>query len=155
MICHSPFALFSLPLYIPGRDKVYGHDRHTGDGTMTIKLRQVRWICPAGCVWFPDVEMDAPCVRCVALALAFGNFWREKSNFFFSVACKLLVKLFGFFCILKMDQKLKIYETETLRDRNCEDPSSDHLLLFWSGDLGEKKDSNFLSLSQSCKKKTH
>lgn len=54
-------------------------------------------------------------MRCVALALAFGDFWRENSNFF-TVAYKILMKVLGFFCILEMDLKLKIYETETLRN---------------------------------------
>lgn len=66
-------------------------------------------------------------MRCAVLALASGNFWREKSNFF-TVACKLLVKVLGFFCVLEMGQNLQIYETETLRNWNSGDPSSGHLL---------------------------
>lgn len=61
--------------------------------------------CGAGCTL---CEMCCPC-------FSLWKFLQRKEQFL-NVACKLLVKVLGFFCILGMDQNWKIYGTETLRN---------------------------------------
>lgn len=95
--------------------------------------------CGAGCTL---CEMCCPC-------FSLWKFLQRKEQFL-NVACKLLVKVLGFFCILGMDQNWKIYGTETLRNwiEGTLPLSYDLFLIWW---FGEKKDSKFPSFSQSCK----